>query len=203
MMDNFYIKKLDNKVQKHIKKYGLRNLRLNNLAPTGTVSRLSGVSGGIEPNFAYEYTIHDRIGDRTEYHWLYKRKKELGLDENLFICSSDLTSKQHIDIQAICQENIESSISKTVNAPTSSTIEDVKELFLYAYEKGLKGITYYRDGSRTGVLRKIEKEEKEQEVTELEKMFNEAGNNVITDSVKIPIEPPVKLYKRKDNHKKK
>jgi ribonucleoside-diphosphate reductase alpha chain len=70
-------------------------------------------------------------------------------------------------VQAIAQEYIDSSISKTVNAPNGHTVDDVKKLYLMAYESGLKGVTYMRDGSREGVLSRVEekKEEKPQEVS--------------------------------------
>jgi ribonucleoside-diphosphate reductase alpha chain len=106
-------------------------------------------------------------------------------------------------MQAIIQKYVDSSISKTINAPAEASIEDTREVYFYAYEQGCKGVTYYRDGSRQGVLRKEKKEEIANEVSDLERMFKEAGNEVIKGSVKIPQEPPVKLYKRRDNHSKK
>jgi ribonucleoside-diphosphate reductase alpha chain len=67
----------------------------------------------------------------------------------LFVTTGDLTAKQHAGVQCACQEGVDSAISKTVNAPNDSTIEDAKEVFEYIYEHGGKGVTYYRDGTRS------------------------------------------------------
>ncbi|MFB6084523.1 MAG: adenosylcobalamin-dependent ribonucleoside-diphosphate reductase [Halorientalis sp.] len=67
----------------------------------------------------------------------------------LFVTTQDLTAKQHAAIQTACQEGVDSAISKTVNAPNDSTVEDAKEVFEYIYEHGGKGVTYYRDGTRS------------------------------------------------------
>lgn len=202
MVDNKYIKQLPKSYQRMIKEDGLRNLRLIVCAPTGTTATLAGVSSGIEPNFTYKNLIRrDRLGERKEeQHWLYKRRKELNLNEELFVESSDLSVEQHIEMQATIQKYVDSSISKTINAKADASKKDTQKAFMMAYDEGCKGITYYRDGSRKGVLIK---EENKEEVSELEKKFNEAGDSIIKDNVKIPQEPPVKLYKRRDNHSKK
>lgn len=70
---------------------------------------------------------------------------------------------EHAKVQAVAQEYIDSSISKTVNAPNSHTIDDVKNLYMMAYDMGLKGVTYMRDGSRQGVLERVDDKKKEEE----------------------------------------
>ena len=60
-----------------------------------------------------------------------------------------LSAKEHAGVQVACQEGVDSAISKTVNAPNSSTVEDAKDVFEYIYEHGGKGVTYYRDGTRS------------------------------------------------------
>ncbi|WP_226479984.1 adenosylcobalamin-dependent ribonucleoside-diphosphate reductase [Natrinema amylolyticum] len=67
----------------------------------------------------------------------------------LFVITSDLTAKQHAAVQCACQNGVDSAISKTVNAPNDSTLEDAKEVFEWVYENGGKGVTYYRDGTRS------------------------------------------------------
>ncbi|QLG48487.1 adenosylcobalamin-dependent ribonucleoside-diphosphate reductase [Natrinema halophilum] len=67
----------------------------------------------------------------------------------LFVITSDLTAKQHAAVQCACQNGVDSAISKTVNAPNDSTLEDAKEVFEWVYEQGGKGVTYYRDGTRS------------------------------------------------------
>jgi ribonucleoside-diphosphate reductase alpha chain len=82
-------------------------------------------------------------------------------------------------VQAVAQEYIDSSISKTVNAPNKHTVEDVEELYMAAYDMGLKGITYMRDGSRQGVLQREEKKE-------------EKKAEVLPPSVSTPLYPDVR-----------
>ncbi|MFD1585408.1 adenosylcobalamin-dependent ribonucleoside-diphosphate reductase [Halorientalis brevis] len=67
----------------------------------------------------------------------------------LFVTTGDLTAKQHAAIQCACQEGVDSAISKTVNAPNDSSVEDAADVFEYIYEHGGKGVTYYRDGTRS------------------------------------------------------
>lgn len=67
----------------------------------------------------------------------------------LFVVTSDITAKEHASVQCACQHGVDSSISKTVNAPHDSTMEDAKEVFEYIYDHGGKGVTYYRDGTRS------------------------------------------------------
>ncbi|MGQ3410692.1 adenosylcobalamin-dependent ribonucleoside-diphosphate reductase [Natrinema sp. LN54] len=67
----------------------------------------------------------------------------------LFVITSDLSAKQHAAVQCACQKGVDSSISKTVNAPNDSSLEDAKEVFEWVYENGGKGVTYYRDGTRS------------------------------------------------------
>ena len=67
----------------------------------------------------------------------------------LFVTTGDLSAKEHAGVQTACQEGVDSAISKTVNAPNDSTVEDAKEVFQYIYDHGGKGVTYYRDGTRS------------------------------------------------------
>ncbi|KDE59010.1 ribonucleoside reductase large chain [Halostagnicola sp. A56] len=67
----------------------------------------------------------------------------------LFVITSDLSAKQHAAVQCACQNGVDSAISKTVNAPNDSTLEDAKEVFEWVYDNGGKGVTYYRDGTRS------------------------------------------------------
>ena len=67
----------------------------------------------------------------------------------LFVTTGDLSAKEHAGVQVACQVGVDSAISKTVNAPNDSTVEDAAEVFEYIYENGGKGVTYYRDGTRS------------------------------------------------------
>jgi ribonucleoside-diphosphate reductase alpha chain len=115
------------------------NKTLTSIAPTGTISRIAGVSNGIEPNFAGEYTLN--VMDRT-----FKIKHPLKEDEN-FVTAYEVPPEQHVKIQAAWQEHVDNSVSKTVNLPNDATVDDVIEIYRLAYRLGCKGITIYRDGS--------------------------------------------------------
>jgi|WetSurMetagenome_2_1015567.scaffolds.fasta_scaffold03406_4 ribonucleoside-diphosphate reductase alpha chain len=158
-----YIKNLPQTLQKKIAKQGIRNAVLLTIAPTGTTSLISGVSSGIEPVYEFVFKRKDRTGEHMMYHPLYEEWKKqnpptAGSREKpgYFASANDLTPMEHTNVQAVAQEFIDSSISKTVNAPNSHTVEDVKNLYMSAYDLGLKGVTYMRDGSREGVLERVD-----------------------------------------------
>lgn len=158
-LQGYHIQRLPGDIQKGIKKHGIRNAVLLTVAPTGTTSALAGVSSGIEPVYEFEYRQTWRGGQDIVYHHLYRMWKEQHPNDDrpdYFVSANDLTPIDHTRIQAIAQEYIDSSISKTVNAPNSHTIEGVKELYMMAYDMGLKGVTYMRDGSRQGVLERLD-----------------------------------------------
>src|SRR5437773_1907252 len=105
----------------------------------------------------------DRTGEHILYHpllqaWRDQHPKEPTPD--YFVASNDLTPEEHVRVQATIQRYTDSSISKTVNAPNSHTVEQVQKLYRLAYETGCKGVTYYRDGSRDAVLTRVEDERK-------------------------------------------
>lgn len=158
-LKGFHIQRLPEEIQKGIAKYGIRNAVLLTVAPTGTTSVLANVSSGIEPVYEFEYRQTWRGGQDIVYHPLFKEWKEKNPDADrpdYFVSANDLTPVDHVRIQAVAQEYIDSSISKTVNAPNAHTVDDVKQLYTMAYDMGLKGITYMRDGSRQGVLERLE-----------------------------------------------
>jgi ribonucleoside-diphosphate reductase alpha chain len=147
-----------------VKTNGLRNSQLLTIAPTGSISTMIGVSGGIEPIFAnyYERTTkslhgHDEVYKVytpivKEYMDAHGIKDELGLP-SYFVTSATIPIKRRIDMQSVWQKHIDASISSTVNLPNEATVDDVKDLYMYAWEKHLKGITVYRAGcKRAGIL---------------------------------------------------
>lgn len=154
-----FIKKLPDNIKDSIAKNGIRNAVILTQAPTGTISLLAGVSSGIEPVYEFSYRRNDRTGEHVVNHPLYDewiKDNEGQQIPDYFVSASQLTPEDHVKVQAQIQNLTDSSISKTVNAPNSHTVEDVKKLYLMAYELGCKGVTYFRDGSRTGVLSKVE-----------------------------------------------
>lgn len=147
-----------------IKKYGLYNSQLLTVAPTGTLSAMLGVSGGLEPIFAKSYKRKtESLHDKTTYYDvltpIYQRyADEHGLtvyDEfpSWFVDSSEINPIQRVKMQEAWQLGIDASISSTVNLPKSATVDDVSNIYMEAWRHGLKGITIYRSGCmREGVL---------------------------------------------------
>lgn len=147
-----------------IKNYGLRHAFYMSIAPTGTLSTMLGISGGIEPIFNLSYTrktqsLHDGDVFYKVYTPIVKQYMEANNIQNeedlsdIFVTAMNLNPMERVDLQAVWQEYIDSAISSTVNLPNSATVEDVKRIYTYAWEKGLKGITVYRSGcKREGIL---------------------------------------------------
>ena len=163
-MQGAFIKHLPKAIQEKIRKQGIRNAVLLTQAPTGTTSLLSGVSSGIEPVYDFAMVRRDRTGEHILYHPLLQAWRDEHPNEptpKYFVAANDLTPEEHVLVQATIQKYTDSSISKTVNAPNSHTVEDVQTLYRLAYELGCKGITYMRDGSRVGVLSHIEEKKPE------------------------------------------
>jgi|TARA_B110000902_G_scaffold266515_2_gene354526 ribonucleoside-diphosphate reductase alpha chain len=144
---------------------GARFSHHSSIAPTGTISLslANNASNGIEPSFAHHYSRNViREGRKAKekvdvfsyellaYRELINAKampfatdQETKLPD-YFISADDIHPKQHVDVQAASQKWIDSSISKTANVPTDYNYEDFKDIYLYAYEKGLKGCTTFR-----------------------------------------------------------
>ena len=160
-----YMQQFPKELQDEIVKFGLRFTHHTSIAPTGTISLslANNASNGIEPSFAHHYSRNViREGKKTKekvdvfsfellaYRQLinekampFSDKEEEKLPE-YFIDSSTIKAKAHVDIQAASQKWIDSSISKTINVPTDYDYEDFKNIYLYAYDKGLKGCTTFR-----------------------------------------------------------
>ena len=168
-----HIKPDDEEAWSFVEANGLRNSQLLTIAPTGSISTMIGVSGGIEPIFAnyYERTTkslhgHDEVYKVytpivKEYMDAHGIKDELGLP-SYFVTSATIPIKRRIDMQSVWQKHIDASISSTVNLPNEATVDDVKDLYMYAWEKHLKGITVYRAGcKRAGILNADTKKEDE------------------------------------------
>lgn len=164
-LQGYFIRNLPAFIKKKIKKYGIRNSVLLQAAPTGSTSLLSGTSSGIEPVYEFELIRRDRLGEHHIYHLLYEEWKKIHPKEekpDYFVSANDLTPEDHVKVQGIVQKYVDASISKTVNAPKNHTVEDVKKLYALAYELGCKGITYMREGSREGVLSRVDSQKVEE-----------------------------------------
>ena len=155
-----------------VRECGLRNSQLLTIAPTGTLSTMLGISGGIEPIFANSYTRKtESLHGHDEFYKVYTPivqeymdahglKDESELPE-WFVTSSDIAPKDRIAMQAVWQHSIDASISSTINLPETATVEDIKDIYMNAWEMGLKGVTVFRNGcKRTGILTTDSKESK-------------------------------------------
>ena len=142
----------------------LRNSQLLTIAPTGSISTMLGVSGGIEPIFANKYTrITKSLHGHDEAYEVYTpivdeymKTHDITDEKDLpdyFITSSDIPIDERIAMQAAWQNHIDASISSTINLPNEATVEDIEKLYIMAWEMGLKGVTVYRAGcAREGIL---------------------------------------------------
>lgn len=152
-------------LRNQIAEKGVRFTHHSSIAPTGTISLslANNASNGIEPSFAHHYNRNViREGKKSKekvdvfsYELLAYRElinaKAMPFGEteedklpDYFMDSSNIKAKAHVDIQAAAQKWIDSSISKTINVPTEYDFEDFKNIYLYAYDKGLKGCTTFR-----------------------------------------------------------
>jgi ribonucleoside-diphosphate reductase alpha chain len=146
-------------------RHGCRFTHHSSIAPTGTISLslANNASNGIEPSFAHHYSRNViREGKKSKekvnvfsYELLAYREmvnadampdSQEALEKlpEYFISADDISPKQHVDVQAAAQKWIDSSISKTANVPTDYDYDDFKDIYMYAYEQGLKGCTTFR-----------------------------------------------------------
>ncbi|MDZ4099454.1 MAG: adenosylcobalamin-dependent ribonucleoside-diphosphate reductase [Methylophilaceae bacterium] len=160
-----YMQQFPETLRKEIAKSGVRFTHHSSIAPTGTISLslANNASNGIEPSFAHHYNRNViREGKKSKekvdvFSYELLAYRELinpnampfgeSDDQKLpeyFLDSSTIQAKAHVDIQAAAQKWIDSSISKTINVPTDYDFEDFKNIYLYAYDKGLKGCTTFR-----------------------------------------------------------
>lgn len=157
--------------------YGRRNISISTVAPTGSLSMLTQTSSGIEPVFLLNYmrrrkinesdksaTVDfvDDLGDRWQEFTVYHPKVKVWMDVS---GNTDITKSPYngstapeidwinrVEMQAVVQKYTTHSISSTINLPSDVAVEKVGEIYQKSWKMGLKGITVYRDGSRSGVL---------------------------------------------------
>ena len=171
LVNSTFIKALNlpEKVLEDIRHFGLFNSQLLTCAPTGSTATMLGVSTGVEPNYAFSFTRRTVSLNKEETIYQvdadivkeYKAKwGDTNKLPNFFISSQQIPWKERINVQAALQTWIDASISSTCNLPESTTIEDVFDLYVYAWKKGLKGVTIWRDNcQRQGILSTESKKE--------------------------------------------
>lgn len=171
----FFIENLNEDTKEMVKKYGLRNSQLLTIPPTGSISTMIGISGGIEPIFNLSYirkteSLHDEDVYYKVYTPIVKEymdKKGITDEECLpdfFVTAMNIGYEERINMQKVWQKYIDASISSTINIPFETTVEDVFNIYIKAWEAGLKGVTIFRDGcKRSGILINEKKEENNKE----------------------------------------
>ncbi len=148
-----------------------RNYEVTTVAPTGTISLVAETSSGCEPNFSYAYVRRDTLGTRTYAHPVAAKALGIDLDQSdpasieraaayivenrdklpeYFVDALTLDPDQHLRVLKAFQDNVDNSISKTVNAPASYSVADTDRVHRLAWKMGVKAVSYYRDGSRDG-----------------------------------------------------
>ena len=160
----------------------IRNSVLTCQAPTGSISLFADCSSGIEPNFGYVYKRSTWVdGEKKSYNMIHPLFKKIVLDKyqrrsnaiidhilregtisncsyinedlkKIFVTAKDVPWKGHCDMQVSFQKYTGNSISKTLNLPNKTTIDEVRDIIYYAFENGCKGLTIYREGSRKDVV---------------------------------------------------
>ncbi|MBC5995207.1 adenosylcobalamin-dependent ribonucleoside-diphosphate reductase [Romboutsia ilealis] len=161
---DFFINNIDEDVKKLVKEYGLRNSQILTIPPTGSISTMLGISGGIEPMFNTSYirkteSLHDEDVFYKVYTPIVKEYMDVNdiLDDknlpDIFETAMTLKPKERIRMQESWQKYIDASISSTINLPYEATVDDVYNIYVSAWKHKLKGITIYRDGcKRSGIL---------------------------------------------------
>ena len=168
----YFIENTSGATKRAVKRFGLRNSQLLTIAPTGSISTMLGVSGGIEPIFDTCYTRKtESLHGHDQYYQVYTpivkeylmnvgRMDKNGMEKDtsepwpsVLKTAKTIEPKKRIKMQSIWQRHIDASISSTVNLPESATVEDVEKLYIYAWKNDLKGLTVFRENcARTGIL---------------------------------------------------
>lgn len=180
-----------------VEKHGLRNSQILTIAPTGSLSTMLDISGGIEPIFANFYERRTvSLSDKDDIYKIYPPIVKEYMDAHgitdetklpeFFITAQNLDYKQRLMQQGTWQMHIDASISSTVNLPNDFPETEIFDLYMYAWQIGCKGVTVFRDGcKRLGILSPKEREEGAEESKEETKSKRKRGfvENVADDVV--------------------
>lgn len=161
-----FMKKMPEEIRESIVENGIRNSHLLTVAPTGSTGTMVGVSTGLEPYFSFSYFRSGRLGKFIEVkadivQEYLDRNPEADSNNlpNWFVTAMNLAPEAHADVQCVIQRWIDSSISKTVNAPKGYSVEQVEKVYERLYRGGAKGGTVYVDGSRDSQVLTLKAEE--------------------------------------------
>lgn len=193
---SFYQATIDADTDELVKKYGMRNSRLLSIAPTGSISNILGISGGVEPFFQINYTRRivsmfesERVITVWEKTPLALAKamdvKPENLPEWALITSQNIDFNDRAKVQATIQKYVDTAISSTFNLDNSANVEDVVDIYQKSYELGLKGATVFRDRcAKIGILAGINEDTKDlnpatpPEITLYEKWTNKETGDI-------------------------
>jgi len=189
--------------------HGRRNISISTVAPTGSLSMLAQVSSGIEPVFLLSYVRRrkvntnddnsnvdfvDDLGDAFEEFTVYHKKYETwmtttgetDIDESPYAGATapEIDWKMRVELQALVQKYTTHSISSTINLAKDVTVDLVGDIYIDSWQKGLKGITVYRDGSRSGILVSTEEKTKEEAVTTTETLAAKRPDKIEAEIVR-------------------
>ncbi|HEX7080449.1 MAG TPA: adenosylcobalamin-dependent ribonucleoside-diphosphate reductase [Gammaproteobacteria bacterium] len=160
-LEGEFVRTLPEDIRDAIARHGIRNSHLTAIAPTGTISLLANnVSSGIEPVFDFHYRrrVLSQDGSLSEHvltDYALERWRALRGAEprpRWFVSALELPPQAHLDMQAALQPYVDNSISKTINVPADFPFERFKDVYRYAFDKGLKGCTTYRPNLVTGAV---------------------------------------------------
>ncbi len=161
-----FMQSMPEDIRNTILENGIRNSHLLTVAPTGSTGTMVGVSTGLEPYYSFTYYRSGRLGKfievKADIVQEYLTRNEAAEEDNLpnwFVTAMELPPEAHADVQCIIQRWIDSSISKTVNAPRGYTVEQVEAVYERLYNGGAKGGTVYVDGSRDSQVLTLKAEE--------------------------------------------
>ncbi len=161
-----FMKKMPEKIRQMVLENGIRNSHLLTVAPTGSTGTMVGVSTGLEPYFSFSYFRSGRLGkfievkaDIVQEYLDQHPEADPNNLPNWFVTAMDLSPEAHADVQCVIQRWVDSSISKTVNAPKGYSVEQVQKVYERLYRGGAKGGTVYVDGSRDSQVLTLKAEE--------------------------------------------
>ncbi len=185
-----YMKKMPQDILDGVKEYGIRNSHLLTVAPTGSTGTMVGVSTGLEPYFSFKYYRSGRLGKFIEVNAAIVQEyldRNPGADKDnlpeFFISAMELLPENHADVQCVIQKWVDSSLSKTVNAPKGYTVEQVQGVYERLYKGGAKGGTVYVDGSRDAQVLTLKAEDNTFEAKE-ESEASPEKKVVLVDTIK-------------------
>lgn len=186
-----YMQKMPADIREGVLEYGIRNSHLLTVAPTGSTGTMVGVSTGLEPYFSFSYYRSGRLGKfievKADIVEEYLNEYPEAADKELpewFVTAMNLSPEAHADTQCVIQRWVDSSISKTVNAPKGYTVDQVESVYRRLYNGGAKGGTVYVDGSRDSQVLTLKAEDNQVgEQTELFPDEEEDKKIVLMDTI--------------------